>query len=126
MASRRRGQDPDVLLSSAGQVEPVPDARSENRESRKNRPPGLMPVGEREVVADHDVEHGQGEVVAVQERNEPAAPFETSGSSPFVMASTMARCPGMMTKKTLSAIMVPIMAPMWMYAARALKTSERP
>jgi hypothetical protein len=69
---------------------------------------------------------GSVKYVLCTERCLPMIPGVGSGSRPARMSATIAFWPGMMWKNTFAAIIVPIIAPTWMYAARAPKTWKSP
>jgi hypothetical protein len=73
-----------------------------------------FPVGHRVVVADHDEQHRQREVVVVDAALLGLLAVYGIGQRPADMASTILRWPGMISISTLPTMMVPIMAPTWM------------
>ena len=53
-------------------------------------------------------------------------PYFSSGFWPLLSAAIMRRCAGRICIHTFAAMMVPKIAPRWMYAARALNTRVNP
>src|SRR3990167_5657598 len=58
-------QGPDIFAAVMAGVEVVAHQYRQHRDTRQNQPVVLAAVGAREVVADHDEQHRQGEVVVV-------------------------------------------------------------
>jgi len=66
------------------------------------------------MVADHDEQHRQREVVVVHAALLGALPSSGFGADPPRIAATIRFWPGMMMKKTFAAMIVPMAVPTWM------------
>ena len=60
------------------------------------------------------------------DRNFACAPSDASNFSPAAAAAIILRCAGRMRIHTFKVMMVPKIAPTWMYAARPLNTCINP
>ena len=86
-----------------------------------------VPVGEREMVRQHREDDGQRQIVVVHRAQLSARVRRADpGSRPACFARTSSQCAGMITKKTLPTIIVPSIAPIWRYIARALNRCPMP
>ena len=78
------------------------------------------------VIGDHQQQHGQGEIGVVKRALLADGAKAGSGVRPARSASVIFRWLGMITAKTLAAMMVPMKEPMWMSAPRPEKTWVKP
>ena len=108
---------------AVAEVEEQADPRADEHQRDEHEPAVVACEREREVRSEHREHDRQRQVVVVHRALLALDAVRGSGSRPACFARTSSQWPGMITKRTLATIIVPIIAPTWMAAPRALKSS---